>query len=165
MTQKDIPGYVKRTVIALKISVMHLVVKIDQTKSVPVFQEQLVKPGMRDHRQKDVKLQVKNHMQRMRGYKEIDQYQPKKDRMFNWMHRQPQLWPNIGIAVMHRIGQPVERRPVQSAVSPVKIEAVSDCEEEKDRYKLSWILRPIGKRQINVGKAPSHQRLINRPSN
>ena len=57
---------------------MHLVVKIDQTKSVPVFQEQLVKPGMRDHRQKEVKLQVKNHMQRMRGYKEIDQYQPKK---------------------------------------------------------------------------------------
>ena len=57
---------------------MHLVVKIDQTKSVLVFQEQLGKPGMRDHRQKDVKLQVENHMQRMRGYKEIDQYQPKK---------------------------------------------------------------------------------------
>ena len=65
---------------------------------------------------------------------------------------------------MHRMGQPVERRPVQSAVNPLKIEAVPDWDKKKDRYKPDRVLRPSGKHQITVGKAPSHQHLINRPS-
>ena len=50
------------------------------------IQEQMIKPGMRGHRQQRVKLPMENHMQRMRSYKEMDQYRPKIHQMFNRMH-------------------------------------------------------------------------------
>ena len=83
--------------------------------------------------------------------------------MLNRVHRQARPRADIRVPVMQRVGQLIQRWPVQQAVYPVEMERNPHRRHKEQCHEPHRILRPLQHRGIAVGDGPQQQHLVSGP--
>lgn len=109
-------------VVALKIPMMKLVEEIPGPCGICFASLQFFEPRVGQHRTDLLEIGMKQQMQRMRGYDQMDEVGGEIEKVLIPVVRYPRPRPDIDVAMMHSMNVLVEFRVMLQPVHPVEMQ-------------------------------------------
>jgi hypothetical protein len=93
----------------------------------------------------------------------MDQHNAEIQEMLDWVHRQARPRPGIDVLVMEVVDGPVERRPVNGSVDPVKVELAPKRDGAEPQCAVNRMRLPVQDGDPMIRRGPEVKCLVCRP--
>ena len=125
-TKPFVPRHIYRTIIAVKVSVMKLMVETANRETFFILHQKRVEPGMSEHRSERKRTKMKNNMHWMRRHNQMDQNWWKVKKMFNGMHGNSRKRACGDISVVKRMHATIKKFNMEQPMHTVKMKSNPD---------------------------------------